>query len=287
MAKLKSNSFSHLTAKDRKSQSFPSKILEERGLLNGEILDFGCGLGMDVKKLKTKGYNIEGYDPYYNNYRITKKFDTILCIYVLNVLFPEEQSNVIMDISSYLKPSGKAFFAVRRDIKYEGFRNHRVHKKNTYQCIVNLPFSSIFKNDFVEIYSYQHYTERFKNRTDISPFLKNQNCEIILESATVISIFDKYPVNPGHCLIIPKRLVSNFFDLTFKEQNACFFMIRKLKNIIQKKFNPDGFNIGVNIDESAGQSVPHVHIHLIPRYKGDIENPLGGVRGVIPEKRLY
>ncbi len=111
--------------------------------------------------------------------------------------------------------------------------------------------------------------------------------EILLESATAYAILDKFPVNAGHTLIIPKRHVANYFELSFKEQSACWFMANKAKDVLDKQYNPDGFNIGININESAGQTVSHVHIHIIPRYNGDVDEPRGGVRGVIPEKRSY
>ena len=94
-------------------------------------------------------------------------------------------------------------------------------------------------------------------------------------------------MNKGHALVVPKRFVANYFDLSTKEQTACWIMINKVKEELQTKFNPDGFNIGININETAGQSISHVHIHIIPRYKGDSENPRGGVRGVIPSKQNY
>jgi diadenosine tetraphosphate (Ap4A) HIT family hydrolase len=72
-----------------------------------------------------------------------------------------------------------------------------------------------------------------------------------------------------------------------KEQTACWIVANKVKTILQKKFNPDGFNIGININEYAGQTISHCHIHIIPRYKGDVENPSGGIRGVIPSKKEY
>ena len=94
-------------------------------------------------------------------------------------------------------------------------------------------------------------------------------------------------ISKGHALIIPKRHVDNFFDLSLREQTALFFVLNHVKNFLQKRFNPDGFNVGINIGEKAGQTIPHVHIHLIPRYSGDMKDPEGGVRGVIPEKRKY
>jgi len=111
--------------------------------------------------------------------------------------------------------------------------------------------------------------------------------ELIVESATAYAIFDKYPVSNGHALIIPKKHCSDYFELSFKEQSACWQVLNNVKKILIKKFNPDGFNIGVNIGNAAGQTIQHVHIHLIPRYNGDVKEPRGGVRGVIPDKQNY
>jgi diadenosine tetraphosphate (Ap4A) HIT family hydrolase len=111
--------------------------------------------------------------------------------------------------------------------------------------------------------------------------------EIIAESATAYAIFDKFPVSKGHALVIPSRHVSNYFDLTLKEQTDCLILLNEVKTILQKQFNPDGFNVGINIHATAGQTVPHAHIHLIPRYQGDVQVPRGGVRGVIPGKQSY
>lgn len=282
------NDYTHLTAKERNTISFPARILLERNLLIGDTLDYGCGMGSDVSLLKEKGINIAGYDPHYFPEKPTEKYDTIICFYVLNVLMQEEQSDVIMEISALLKPNGKAYFAVRRDITFEGFRTHKIHQKPTYQCNVKLPFSSIFLNDNCEIYDYQHYTTINTGNTRVSPFFNDdQPRDLIYESGTTFAFFDKYPVSVGHALIVPKRLIYNYFDLTIKEQMACWIMVNKVKGFLQNRFNPDGFNIGINIQETAGQSVPHCHIHVMPRYFGDVESPRGGVRGVIPGKQNY
>jgi diadenosine tetraphosphate (Ap4A) HIT family hydrolase len=282
------NNYSHFTAKERDSLSFPAKIIRNNNLLNGDILDFGCGFGSDIEFLKLHGFTIEGYDPHYQPVYPTKKYDTILCLYVLNVLLPEEQAEVIMNISSLLKPTGKAYFAVRRDLQHEGYRIHKLHKVQTYQCLIKLPFRSIFKNDSCEIYEYQHYTTLYQGDNTVSPFFtQNENRELLFETATAFSFYDKYPVNKGHALVVPKRVIGNYFDLSVKEQMACWLIVNKLKGWLQEKFNPDGFNIGININEAAGQSVPHVHIHIIPRYLGDVEQPRGGIRGVIPSKKNY
>jgi diadenosine tetraphosphate (Ap4A) HIT family hydrolase len=282
------NQNSHLTAIERTSLSYPARIIQKQNKLIGRILDFGCGIGKDVELLKQKGFDIVGYDPFYFPEFPTEKFDTILCFYVLNVLLPEEQAEVLMNVSSLLNPNGKAYFSVRRDIQYEGFRIHKVHKKETYQCLIKLAYLSIYKNENCEIYEYEHYTTLNKGNVDLSPFLiGDETRELIVETATAFSFYDKFPVSKGHSLIVPKRLVSNYFDLTLKEQTACWIVANKVKAILQEKYNPDGYTIGINVNAEAGQTIWHSHIHIIPRYNGDVEKPRGGIRGVIPSKKEY
>ena len=244
------NPNSHLTAIERTSLSYPARILLNQNKIKGKVLDFGCGIGKDVELLQQKGFDIVGYDPFYFPEFPTEKFDTILCFYVLNVLLPEEQAEVLMNVSLLLKPNGKAYFAVRRDIQYEGFRIHKVHKKETYQCLIKLGYLSIFKNENCELYEYEHYTTLHQGKTEISPFLIGEETrELIVETATVFSFYDKFPVSQGHSLVVPKRLVSNYFDLTLKEQTACWIVANKVKAILQEQYNPEGFNIGININQ--------------------------------------
>jgi diadenosine tetraphosphate (Ap4A) HIT family hydrolase len=232
--------------------------------------------------------NIEGYDKYHFPEYPSKKFDTIICFYVLNVLLPEEQATILMELSQLVKPTGKVYIAVRRDLQYEGFRTHKIHQKKTHQCNVILNSKSFFKNENCEIYEYQHYNQLKRKESPDCPFCNpDSDRDLIVESATAFSIYDKYPVSAGHALIISKKHCANYFDLTFKEQAACMFMLNRVKEIVSAKFNPDGFNVGINVSEVAGQTVTHVHIHLIPRYNGDVAEPRGGVRGVIPNKQKY
>ena len=98
---------------------------------------------------------------------------------------------------------------------------------------------------------------------------------------------DSYPVSPGHSLIIPFRHCASFFELTSEETTACMALLVQERMVLDDEFNPDGYNIGVNVNAAAGQSIFHVHIHLIPRYTGDSSRPQGGVRQVIPEKAEY
>lgn len=124
------------------------------------------------------------------------------------------------------------------------------------------------------------------NENKPCPFC-NLEREKILETEMSFAIYDGFPVNEGHALIIPKRHTDNYFDLSLEEQKDCIELLNRVKGIVQEKYNPDGFNVGININEAAGQTVPHVHVHLIPRYEGDVEEPRGGVRGVVPGKRNY
>ena len=118
------------------------------------------------------------------------------------------------------------------------------------------------------------------------PFCKTDE-DILFSNSLVFALFDNYPVSKGHILLITKRHFDNYFDATEDELKAIEDILKQAKEFIDNKFNPDGYNIGINCGEVAGQSVMHLHIHLIPRYKGDMDNPLGGVRGVIPEKQKY
>jgi diadenosine tetraphosphate (Ap4A) HIT family hydrolase len=100
-------------------------------------------------------------------------------------------------------------------------------------------------------------------------------------------IKDSYPVSPGHLLIISNELRKDFFSLSDKEKADLNKTIEIAKELIEKEYKPDGYNIGINCGESAGQTVFHFHCHLIPRYKGDMENPRGGVRHCISGKGYY
>ena len=120
------------------------------------------------------------------------------------------------------------------------------------------------------------------------PFCRvEQEREIIASTSLSLAFFDGFPVSPGHALIIPRRHVASFFDLTEEERQDLLSLLDRVKGIVEEKYHPDGYNIGVNVGAAAGQSVSHVHMHLIPRYVGDVQNPKGGVRGVIPSKQKY
>ena len=110
---------------------------------------------------------------------------------------------------------------------------------------------------------------------------------VSLQNELAYSARDSFAVSPGHTLVILRRHVASFFDLTPEEVNACMELITEERKRLDEEFKPDGYNIGVNVGPAAGQSIFHVHIHIIPRYKGDVENPQGGVRHVLPKKAHY
>lgn len=110
---------------------------------------------------------------------------------------------------------------------------------------------------------------------------------VSLQHELAYSARDTYAVSPGHTLVIPRRHVASFFELTPEEITACMALISEERVRLDKEFSPDGYNIGVNVGPAAGQSIFHVHIHIIPRYQGDVENPQGGVRHVIPRRAHY
>lgn len=111
--------------------------------------------------------------------------------------------------------------------------------------------------------------------------------EYLYETKQFFLIFDKYPVSPGHILIISKTLKPDYFSLSQSEKEELPQLIDKAKSIIEESFNPMGFNIGMNCGEAAGQTVMHFHCHVIPRYKGDMDDPRGGIRHCVEGKGYY
>tara|TARA_B100000963_G_scaffold333111_1_gene325207 strand:- start:863 stop:1261 length:399 start_codon:yes stop_codon:yes gene_type:complete len=117
-------------------------------------------------------------------------------------------------------------------------------------------------------------------------YFKESDCAN--ENDLAYSSYDTYPVSDLHCLIIPKRHIKDYFELTNDELIACNDLIKKTKDqILKKDKSVKGFNLGTNIGKVSGQSIHHCHFHLIPRRRGDVKNPQGGVRSVIPSKQHY
>ena len=119
-------------------------------------------------------------------------------------------------------------------------------------------------------------------------FCNSKKSGVAYENKLAYASYDTYPVSDLHCLIIPKRHINNYFDLSDEELIACNNLIKLVKKeIIEKDKTVEAFNIGTNVGKISGQSIMHCHIHLIPRRKGDVNNPQGGVRSVIPKNQHY
>lgn len=161
-------------------------------------------------------------------------------------------------------------------------------------------FLNLYNNTFVPMrqiaVNMGFETWHQKTKSEEGNVMKDSQCifcnlgkdkEIIAENELAIAFYDGFPVNPGHALIIPKRHVASYFDLSMDECTAMQALLEVVQTKVEERFHPDGYNIGVNVNAAAGQSVFHVHMHLIPRFLGDVDNPKGGVRGVIPSKQKY
>jgi diadenosine tetraphosphate (Ap4A) HIT family hydrolase len=119
------------------------------------------------------------------------------------------------------------------------------------------------------------------------PFCAIRDDRIVARNASGFVVRDQYPVSPGHMLIILGRHAASWFDATVEEQLGLLELLRAEKLRLDSERSPAGYNIGVNVGHAAGQTIDHLHVHLIPRYEGDVDDPTGGVRGVIPGMSRY
>jgi diadenosine tetraphosphate (Ap4A) HIT family hydrolase len=124
-------------------------------------------------------------------------------------------------------------------------------------------------------------------QTKPCPFCPPKEHEILATHALAVAISDSFPLTRGHALVVPRRHVASFFELTAEERQAMMELLDRTKAVIDTKYAPDAYNIGINDGAAAGQTVMHVHMHLIPRYKGDADDPRGGVRWIFPRKADY
>jgi diadenosine tetraphosphate (Ap4A) HIT family hydrolase len=110
---------------------------------------------------------------------------------------------------------------------------------------------------------------------------------VLLETPTIMALWDAYPVAEGHTLVIPRRHVASAFDLPQAELAHLWEQVVAIRRLLQARFRPDAFSIGINDGVAAGQTVAHAHVHVIPRRNGDSVDPRGGIRWVIPDKARY
>ncbi len=263
------NPNSHLTIKQRRYPSFPTKQLFLKGFIKGRVLDFGSGLGVDVRFLKQKGFDVTGYDPYYQPDYPKGRFDTILCNYVLNILLPEEQAHVLMAVSELLKPEGRAYFTVRRDIRRSGFRYNPKHQCKTYQCNVVLPYKSILRTEHCEIYEYQHINQiKHRRGKDGCLFCTPSPDNILVtESATAYAMQYQTNLDCKQIVVVPKRHVSDYFEMTFKEQCACWLMLKRIKNLIERNDELGEYHFEVRGGKTLANPIKHAHIIFEWEYK--------------------
>lgn len=111
--------------------------------------------------------------------------------------------------------------------------------------------------------------------------------DFLAEGDAAAAFFDASPLSPGHALIVPRRHEPNLFALTVKEHDALWRLLRPVRAVIEQRYHPQGYNVGVDVGAAGGQTVGHVHLHLIPRYAGDVDDPRGGIRWIIPAKARY
>ena len=111
--------------------------------------------------------------------------------------------------------------------------------------------------------------------------------DLVAENDLAVAFLDAFPLNPGHCLVVPRRHESDFFALSSEEQAAVWALIAPVRRHIETTWTPNGYNIGINVGKAAGQTVAHAHLHVIPRHEGDVPDPRGGIRWVIPARAPY
>lgn len=119
------------------------------------------------------------------------------------------------------------------------------------------------------------------------PFCAYDEQRVVWADALVVALTDAYPVSPGHALVVPRRHVATYFDATPDEQASIWAGVRAVKDVLEQSLRPDGYNVGFNAGVAAGQTVAHAHVHVIPRFSGDVDDPRGGVRWVVPGKAAW
>ena len=119
------------------------------------------------------------------------------------------------------------------------------------------------------------------------PFCSPRGDRIVGHATLALAVLDGFPVSPGHTLVVPRRHVARVFDLDADEHSAIWAMVAEVRSGLAERLRPEGFNIGLNDGLAAGQTVMHAHVHVIPRFDGDVADPRGGIRWVIPTKAAY
>lgn len=234
---------SRLTAINRDKPSFPGRWLLLNRHLKGEILDYGCGYGKDVDFFRENDLKAVGYDPHFfpELPKLGKTFDRITCTFVFNVLEVESRNRAMMHISRFLKPKGRAFISVRRDIDTSGFRVVPGTKEIVYQANVFLPFKSILQDLDYEIYEYRPYVYLSGADVDRSMISPPQGYQMLAESINAVAVVPKQLRFKHHFIVLPKRKAPSFHQLPMPEQNECLqladYVIKHVLNVDAHKFS--------------------------------------------------
>lgn len=137
-------------------------------------------------------------------------------------------------------------------------------------------------------YTNQRYPRLVEPAENQCPFCRRLTSGgFLAENDSAVAFPDAFPLTPGHSLVVPRRHEPGFFDLSAAEQDALWGLLHVVHGLVERTHHPDGYNVGANVGEAGGQTVGHVHIHLIPRYTGDVDDPRGGIRWIIPAKARY
>lgn len=255
---------SKYTAIKRKKSSFPLNVLLRNKKIVGNVLDYGCGHGADVEFLKNKEFNATGYDPNFFPSFPSEKYDTIICFYVLNVLPLDEENMIIANVSSLLKPNGKVYFAVRRDILKEGERFHVKHKKYTFQRKVFLDQKSVFKNKNCEIYEFEHFSVKNKGEFSLNPFLSGNDFRVPFSESTYFFAFhSKYPKSDYHIILTYKNQCKNTLSFTKEISQDLKFFTSFCIDLMKKEFKLDTIELNESTESHRLIKTNQWHLHLM------------------------
>lgn len=195
----------------------------------------------------------------------------------LHTFSPREVDNLVDD---YIEACLQASIF---DIRIIHGKGKGILRKRLYGILARHPLVESFKPAPLERGGWGAVLVRLKP----CPFCNIAPDRIIMTTARAMAITDSYPVSRGHCLIVPRKHVTSLFALGPAEQAELWALVSKVRDHLLEEFQPDAFTIGLNDGAAAGQTIGHAHVHVIPRWLGDVLDPRGGVRWIIPDKAVY
>lgn len=253
---------SRLTALQRDRESFPARWLTLNRYLRGSVLDYGCGHGKDVEFYATHDLKAKGFDPHFfpDLPNTAFSFDRITCTFVFNVLELYARNEAMMYISRLLKPKGRAYISVRRDIEQSGYRVVPGTQEIVHQANIFLPFTSILQDLNYEIYEFRPFTQLKKEDVDASTITPPLGYELLAESINAVAVTPKQKRFAQHFIVLPKRKVEGFNQLPLEEQaevhQLCDFVIREVF-----KDADSAYNYSIQSGDKAGNKPLSLHIY--------------------------